>query len=94
MLRTVIGAVVGMAVGMLTLAALGAWYGYANGEPAAKLPPGWHAAVLDAVWFCFYFFWIALPAGAVIGGVAGFGSWLVRPHRKTASPAHVRRSRR
>jgi len=85
MLRTVFGALIGMAVGMLTLVAIGAWYGYENGEPTARLPPGVQAAALDAVWMCFYFFWIALPAGAIIGGTAGFGSWLVSPKRTTAS---------
>ena len=82
MFRTLIGAATGMMVGVLVLAALGANHGYANGVPSAKLPPGAEAAALEAVWWCLYFFWIALPAGAVIGGLAGFGSWLVRPRRK------------
>ena len=38
MMRTVIGAVVGMGVGMLVLAGWGAYYGYMNGLASAKLP--------------------------------------------------------
>ena len=90
MLRTVTGT----AVGLLTLAAVGALYGYENGVETARVPPGLTAAAQSAFIWCVFFFWLAIPAGAVIGGVAGLASWLVSPKRKTASHAHVRRSRR
>ena len=67
-----------MLAGMTGLAGWGACHGFENGVPSAKLPPGLEAAALEAVWACLIFFWVALPAGAVIGGLAGFGSWLVK----------------
>ncbi|MFY7953600.1 MAG: hypothetical protein ACOVT5_13930 [Armatimonadaceae bacterium] len=84
MLRTVIGSVIGMAAGMLTLAVFGALYGYENGVETARVPPGLDGAVRSAFIWSVFFFWLALPAGAVIGGVAGLGSWLVRPSVRKA----------
>ncbi len=80
MTRAVIGAAVGFCAGLLGLALYGAWDGYTNGGWTRRdLPPGWQAAVSEAFVFVAYFWWLAGGVGAVIGGLAGLGSWLVRP---------------
>jgi hypothetical protein len=76
--RILIGAAAGIVVALCALAAWGGYYGYV--EPgAAGRPPGldnaWRAALYCAVVFSY----AAVPVGAVIGGLAGLGSWLVRP---------------
>ena len=78
MQRTLIGAGVGMVCGELALAGLGAWMGYALGS-GARFPPGWEAAGMGAFLYAAYFWWLAIPVGGIIGGLAGGGSWLVRP---------------
>jgi hypothetical protein len=82
MLRTVIGAYVGALCGVLALAAAGAVAGYTEGGEAAArhgIEPGLYAALLAAFVWTAYFWWLAATVGAVIGGLAAFGSWLVRP---------------
>jgi hypothetical protein len=66
---------------MLALAGLGAWFGYTNGGAGmpGSLPPGWEAAWMGAFVFTTYYWWLAGALSAVIGGLAGLGSWLVRP---------------
>lgn len=85
MVRTIIGAMVGVVVGMLVLAGVGAWYGYVNGVPSAQLPPGLEAAGVSALSWSVFLFWMGMLPGAVIGGAAGFGSWLVRPKEPSFS---------
>jgi hypothetical protein len=81
MKRAVIGAGLGVACAVLLLAGLAAGDGYANGVPVYRLPPGPYAA-LNNVLLCVAYFWpVPGASGAVIGGLAGFGSWLVRPRR-------------
>jgi hypothetical protein len=82
MKRTAIGAGIGAAVGVLALAAVGAVAGYTQGGEAfarISVPPGVYAACLGAFVYTAYFWWLAGTVGAIIGGLAGFGSWLVRP---------------
>jgi hypothetical protein len=82
MTRTLIGGISGFTCAVLLVAVLGAWDGYQNGLPAYRLPPGPHAA-LDGAFACAAFFWpVPAACGAVIGALAGFGSWLVRPRRR------------
>jgi hypothetical protein len=85
MLRTVVGAVIGTTVGLLLLACWGGSDGYVNGLPSARLAPGLEAAVTEALVVPLFYFWMGMLPGAVIGGIAGFGSWLVRP-RGSALP--------
>jgi hypothetical protein len=85
MVRALIGAVVGVACAVLLIAGLAAWDGYVNGMDTYRLPPGTNAAVNNA-FFCVMYFWpIPTACGAVIGALAGFGSWLVRPRRDGAA---------
>jgi hypothetical protein len=79
MLRTVAGVVIGMAVGMFLLAGWGGYDGYVNGLPSARIAPGLEAAATEAVVVPVFYFWMGMLPGAVIGGVAGVASWLVRP---------------
>ena len=82
MKRTVIGAGVGAVCGVLALAATGAVAGYTRGgEGSARIsiPPGVYAACLGAFVYTAYFWWLAGTVGAIIGGLAGLGSWVVRP---------------
>jgi hypothetical protein len=88
MVRTVIGAAVGAVVGMLILAGCGAWYGYENGVETARVPPGWDAAARSALIWCVFLFWLAIPAGAVLGGAVGLSSWLLRPTPARGGHAH------
>jgi hypothetical protein len=82
MTRTVVGACLGALSGVLTLAAAGAVAGYTQGGEAAArhgIAPGLYAALLAAFVWTAYFWWLPAGVGAVIGGLAAFGSWLVRP---------------
>jgi hypothetical protein len=66
----------------LLVAGFGAWAGLAHGGEwvgRVGLPPGWTAAALGAFVYTAYYWWLAGAAGGFIGGVAGLGSWLVRP---------------
>jgi hypothetical protein len=83
MLRTVIGATVGMACALLALAGYGAWYGYHNGVSTNGTPPGVAAAASQAVAGVVFYGVVPAACGAIIGGLAGFGSWLVRPRIKS-----------
>jgi hypothetical protein len=67
---------------VLILAAAGAWGGYAHGSEwvAAPAPPPAEAAVTWALRFTVYYGWLAGAVGGIIGGLAGLGSWLVRPN--------------
>jgi hypothetical protein len=81
MKRAFIGATAGVVCAVLLIAVLGGWDGYVNGVPTARRPPG-VAAALSNAFFCVMYFWpVPSACGAVIGGLAGFGSWLVRPRR-------------
>ena len=76
--RILIGAGAGILLGLLGLAAWGGYYGYVNPGNAGRLPGldnAWRVAFYCAVVFSY----AAVPLGAVIGGVAGLGSWLMRP---------------
>ncbi len=84
MLRALIGAGVGMVCGLLALAGVGAWADYTDGC-GARFPPGWEAAVMGAFVYAAYFWWLAGTVGGIIGGLAGGGSWLVRPKPPTKS---------
>ena len=82
MKRTAIGAGIGAACGVLALAATGAVAGHTQGGEAfarISIPPGVYAACLGAFVYTAYFWWLAGTMGAIIGGLAGLGSWLVRP---------------
>jgi hypothetical protein len=81
MLRAVVGAAAGVACAVLLIAGLGAWDGFANGSDFHRLPPGLGAAVSSATDCVVFFLPVPAACGAVIGGLAGFGSWLVRPRR-------------
>ena len=62
------------------LAAWGAYDGVTEGIPTRRdLAPGGEAALINAFVYMMYFFWLAMPVGAIIGGVAGLASSLVRP---------------
>ncbi len=87
MLRTAVGVVIGVTVGMFLLACWGGYDGYVNGLPSAKLAPGLEAAATEAVVVPVFYFWMGMLPGAVIGGAAGFGSWLVRPRGATLGQA-------
>ena len=78
MRRTLIGAGVGMACGLLALAGVGAWGGSTFGS-GSRFPPGWEASVMGAFLYVAYFWWLAGTVGVSIGGLAGLVSWLVRP---------------
>ena len=87
MTRTVIGACIGAVCGALALAGLGAWAGFTHGGEwvgRVGLPPGWEAAAMGAFVYTAYYWWLAGAVGAVIGGLAALGSWLVRPQGRGA----------
>jgi hypothetical protein len=92
MRRALIGACVGAVCGVVALAGFGAWAGSTHGgEWVARreLPPGWQAAAMGAFVYTAYFWWLAGAVGGIIGGLAGLGSWLVRPKppiKKSVSP--------
>lgn len=81
MRRVLVGTCVGAACGVLALAGLGAWGGYTRGHEwvASPAPPPGEAALRWAFIFVVYYWWLVGAASGVIGGLAGLGSWLVRP---------------
>jgi ABC-type antimicrobial peptide transport system permease subunit len=81
MRRALIGAGIGAVVGLLALAAFGAWAGYAHGREwvAGPAPPPEQSAFTWAFIFTAYYWWLAGAVGGLIGGLAGLGSSLVRP---------------
>jgi hypothetical protein len=81
MKRTLVGVCVGGVCGVLALAGFGAWGGYTHGHEwvAGPAPPPEEAALRWAFVFVAYYWWFAVVVGGVIGGLAGLGSWLVRP---------------
>jgi hypothetical protein len=66
---------------VLALAGLGAWGGYTHGGEwvAAPAPPPAESAIIWALRFTAFYWWLAGAVGGFIGGLAGLGSWLVRP---------------
>jgi hypothetical protein len=90
MIRTLIGAGVGAACGVLALAAAGAVAGYTQGGAAIgrpAQPPGLAGTLLGAFVWTAYFWWLAGAVGGAIGGLAALGSWLVRPRSTGRSGA-------
>jgi hypothetical protein len=86
MIRTLIAAAIGLVIGLLLVAAWGAEYGYREGLPGRRdLAPGWETAWISAFYCVVMLGWAGGGAGAVIGGFAGFASWLVRPRVKAAA---------
>jgi hypothetical protein len=88
--RLLIGACIGAIVGVFALAALGAAAGFLYGGEAvgpSSRPPGPSAALAGAFVYTAYFWWLAGAVGGFIGGIAGLGSWLVRPRE----PGQLRR---
>jgi hypothetical protein len=82
MIRAVIGAGIGFAVGVILIAAWGACDGYTEGIPTRRdLSPGAEAAALNAFIYTAYFWWLGGIPGSLIGGLAGLGSWAVAPRR-------------
>ena len=79
MTRALVGLTAGAAAGLLVLAAGGAMYGYTEGLPTARVPPGLEAAVKTAFIVSVYFGWVAAPLGAIVGGLASVASGLVAP---------------
>ena len=81
MRRALIGAVVGVACGIVTLAGLGAWAGFTHVKwvTPEELAWGWEATGFGVFVYIAYYWWLAGAVGGVIGGLAGLGSWLVRP---------------
>ncbi|WP_020469848.1 hypothetical protein [Zavarzinella formosa] len=80
--RSLIGAGIGAVAGLLALGSVGAWGGYNYGSEWVGRPnvvPGIPAAVEGAAIILVYFWWLGLFVGGMMGGLAGFGSWLVRP---------------
>ena len=90
MTRTRIGAGIGIACAMLLLVGYGAWGGYYHGDEwfaAYRNLTRWEAAATGALFVGAYFWWAAVPVGGVIGGLAGFGCWLVRPRAAGIPPS-------
>jgi hypothetical protein len=83
--RALFGAAAGTACALLLLAWLGASHGYANGIPTNGMPPGVGVAALEAAACVVFYGPVSAACGAVIGGLAGYGSWLVRPRRRGAN---------
>jgi hypothetical protein len=80
--RALIGAAIGVFVGLLLLAGWGSYHGFAHGLVTSKTPPGLEAALVIAFVCLAYFWWLAVFVGGVVSGLAGLGSWLVRPRRE------------
>jgi hypothetical protein len=81
MRRALLGTCSGAVCGVLTLAGFGAQAGFTHGGLwvfGRQLPPGWGAAGMGAFVYTAYCWWPAGIIGAIIGGLAGLGSWLVR----------------
>lgn len=87
MRRTMVGFCVGAVSGLLALAAGGAWGGYTHGHEwvASPAPPPAVAALRFAFVFVAYYWWLAVAVGGLVGGLAGLGSWLVRPRTRVKS---------
>ena len=84
MQRALVGCCVGGICGVIALAVYGAWGGYTHADEwyPAPAPAPWDAAVRSAFAAVAYFWWAAFTVGGVIGGLAGLGSWVVRPRRR------------
>ena len=80
-MRALVGAVAGVTVCLIALAGYGAWWGLTDGVDWRHplLPPGLEAASVHATVMLLHFWWAAVAVGGLVGGLAGFGSWLVRP---------------
>ena len=79
--RTIAGAVIGAAVGLLLLTAAGAAYRSSRFGP--ELQAAWGSGHLFATRL-----WpLACPIGAFVGGVLGLESWLLRPEQPFRFPA-------
>ncbi len=78
MIRTAVGAAVGIVVCLMVLTAWGAQAGYAHGVQTARIPPGLEAAWKAALWFAVMLGPWAVAVGGVLGGLVGFGSWAAR----------------
>ncbi|HEV3261700.1 MAG TPA: hypothetical protein VG013_32925 [Gemmataceae bacterium] len=74
LMRALVGAYVGAGCGLVALAVYGAAEGLANG--AGARPPGPDAAWRGALFMAAYFWWLAVPVGGAMGGIAGTGSAL------------------
>ena len=92
MRRALIGAVVGVACGIVTLAGLGAWAGFTHVKwvTPEELAWGWEATGFGVFVYIAYYWWLAGAVGGVIGGLAGLGSWLVRPSTPAKATASDR----
>jgi hypothetical protein len=88
MRRALVGVGVGAICGVLVLAGFGAWGGYNHAHEwvTGPAPQPVAAAIKWAILAVAYFWWLAALIGGVIGGLAGLGSWLVRPR----SPVRTR----
>jgi hypothetical protein len=85
MIRTIVGGMIGAALGVLAIAAWGAWDGFHDGVPHRRdLAPGWETAVISALWYALFLGWMGVVAGGLIGGGAGLGSALVRATSSSA----------
>jgi hypothetical protein len=93
MKRVLVGVCVGWVCGVLSLAGFGAWEGYTWVHEWFAGPAS--TPEEDAVKWAFVFiargWWLGGSVGGVIGGLAGLGSWLVRPRPaiKTRTEAKV-----
>jgi hypothetical protein len=86
MRRARVGLCVGAVVGVLVLAACGAWGGYSHSHEwvAAPAPPPGEAAARWAFVFIADYGWLAGAVGGIIGGLAGLSSGLVRPRPRSS----------
>ena len=91
MTRIILGAFIGSMCGVCLLGGWGARDGFVHGwiwTGRSGIPPSAHAAAVSAFVYVAYFWWLAAGVGTIIGAVAGFGSWLVRPREKRALHSH------
>ena len=80
--RTLVGAGIGIVLGVIALAALGALAGYVHGAewfPSTRGQTPVVAAAKGAFITAGFFWWLGGGVGMVFGALAGFGTWLVRP---------------